>query len=205
MKQKTTDEKQYEQSNINNPLTVLDNKTVNKFEKKQKVKHFEINKYFKFFTFQKVQEWHKQKYQKSKYFLILMHTRNDKYYLFSVTTIEKYFIYQGGSYLLDTDLSRVDLHTGLNLLFYHQDSSIPLKVDVNLDELNKKVDVQDKGVTLALNPVSLQGFIKSQVIEKVLKGQELTDDMAFMKKLIIISLLINAVVGFMVAKALGWV
>lgn len=190
------------QKKTQNQITELNLKRI---KKKQKIKPFILNKYFGNFTIQKVQEWYKKKYQKSKYFLILMHTRNDKYFLFSVTTSEKYFIYQGGSYLLDTDLSRVDLHSGLSLLFYHQDSTIPLKVDVNLDDLLKNVDKTDKGVTLALNPNSLQGFIKSQVIEKVLKGQELTDDMAFMKKLIIISLLINAIVGFMVAKALGWV
>lgn len=171
---------------------------------KQKTKDFKFTKHIRFLSIDKIKEWYKEKYRFSKYFLIVMNTRNDRYKMFSVATTEKHFIYNKGSYLIDPDLSKTDIHTGLAMLFYHEDSSIPFRIKFDIDELIKKVSETDKGVSLALNPVSLKGFINSQVIEKVLKGQELTDDMAFMKKLIIINLLVTALIGFIIAKSQGW-
>ena len=173
--------------------------------KDSKIKKFNYGSHISVFSIEKVKEWIKTKFKRPSYFLIFMCLRNGSYSFFSVAPIERKFDYKGGQYFIDSDLARKEHHSGLSVMFYHQDSSIPFKVNFEIDKLFKKVADADRGVSLALNPNSLKGFINSQVIEKVLKGQELSDDMNFMKKLIIINLLVSAGVVVILAKTMGYI
>jgi len=169
------------------------------------VKKYNPLRFMSFFSIDRYKEIFKNKFQSHKMYLIIMFKRNLKYSIFTITSSNKTFIYNGGEYFLDTDFGTDEVSTGLSAFFYHEDISTPFKIKHNIDDLITSVTKDDKGIALALNPNSLKGFIKSQVIEKVLKGQELSDDMAFMKKLIIINLLVSALVLFVVAKSLGWI
>lgn len=153
----------------------------------------------------KPKEWFKNKFQSHKMYLIVMYKRNLKYSIFTIATSDKTFIYNGGEYYLDADMGTTEVSTNLSAFFFHEDVSMPFKIKHNIDDLIESVSGEDKGIALALNPNSLKGFIKSQVIEKVLKGQELSDEMAMMKKLIIINLLVSGAVLVVVAKSMGWI
>jgi len=176
----------------------------NKPSKDQKVVSYTFGDFISKFSFQYWREYYKQKVKKRSLFLIIMHLRNGKYDMFTVATDVQSFSYKGGDYLIDPDMIREDIHTGLNTLYYHQDCTAPFKITFNIDELRNMLDGTDSGVEKAINPFSLKSFIHSQVIEKVMKGQELSDDMRFIKMITVINLLVTAAVGVMFAKTMGW-
>ena len=190
---------------IKTELNIIPKKISEKQTQKldQVKKNFNFFSHFKKTTFQFYKEWIKREYKKRNMFLIEMYLRNGKKDTFTITTSEKHFSYKGGLYVIDSDLATHDLHSNLSSLIYHQDCSIPFKLDFNIDNLFEKIQDLNDSVDKALNPRNLKGFIASQVIEKVLKGQELSDDMKFLKMLLIISVLIGFISLVILAKTSG--
>lgn len=172
----------------------------------QKIELFDYKKPFSKLSFQYWYNNFRLKNQKSKIYLIIMQLRNGKYTFFIVTTLMNYFEYKKSMYQINTDFIREDTHTNLPVLYYHQDISTPFKIEINLDKIHDTI-VKDEDITIdkALNPSSLKAFINSQVIEKVLKGQELSDEMRFIKILIIINLLVSIITLFIFAKGSGMI
>lgn len=175
-----------------------------KVDPKQTIKKYNYGSFISKFSIQHWKEKYKQVFKKRDIFLVIMQLRNGKYDMFTIATTHNYFSYKRGMYYVDPDMVREDSHTGLNSLYYHQDCSVPFKLTFDLDKLRETVRNEDTSVEKALNPNNLKGFINSQVIEKVLKGQELTDDMRFIKMMIVIVLLGIALIGFMIARSMGW-
>ena len=145
-------------------------------------------------------------YSKSKSsYLIIMQLRNGRYDYFLVKTNLNYFEYRNGCYIIDTELSRVDINTGLNILYYHQDINKPFRIDIDTTRLTETVknidDIPDK----AFNPFNLKDYIISQTIEKVLKGGELLNDIAVMKKLVIAILGSNLLLLILVLRTMGYI
>lgn len=160
-----------------------------------------------------IQYWRekfREKHQKKSTFLIYMQLRNGKLHQFRVSTWLPYFEKYKGIYYIDPDMAREDVHSGLNVLYYHQDICAPFKINFDLDEIHQIVrkseqEDNEQAIDKALNPTSLKGFINSQVIEKVLKGQELSDEMRFIKILIIINLIISVIGFIIIARGMGMV
>jgi hypothetical protein len=173
-------------------------------DKKPIIKPYRYGDYLSKFSIQHWKEKFKFEFQKRKLYLVIFQLRNGKYDMFTIATNKPYFIYREGEYYIDSDLVREDVNTGLNVLYYHQDCSMPFKITFNLDELLTDVKNENIGVEKAINPYSLKNFINSQVIEKVLKGQELTDDMKFLKMLVIINILVSGVAVVLMGRAMGW-
>jgi hypothetical protein len=171
----------------------------------QIIKTYKYKGYFKFLSFNRFMEWYKNKYLRGRIFFIIMQLRNGKYDMFTIRSVLPYFEHRGGMYIVDPDMTREDLHSRHNVIFYHQDFAAPFKITFDVTKIHNTVtdSDEDKTVDKALNPSSLKGFINSQVIEKVLKGQELTDQLKLLLILVIISLIINVIVGFIVAKSSG--
>ena len=180
---------------------------VETIKKSQEIKKYRVIDFISRWSIKFWTEFYKMSVKKRSIFLIIMQTRNKKYDHFTVATDLKYFYYKGGVYFLDSDFTRDDIHSGLSSLYYHQDCSIPFRIDIDTSKLKDEItqsgndDVIDK----AINPSTLKGFVISQVIEKILKGEELSKDMDFMKKLIIINLLMSLIMCFGIAKAVGWI
>ena len=176
--------------------------------KHQKIRRLSHKKEYSKFSLDYYKEVWKYKFHKKKLFMIIMLLRNGNYQIFTTATTGRYFEISSGSYFLDQDMARRDLQTGFNVLFYHQDCAIPFKIDFNIDELMEKVskgDVGDSSIVKALNPSSFRGFIDSEVIEKVLKGQELSDQLRKMYMLIIINVVISVIMIVVVVKGQGWI
>ena len=184
---------------------IAKNKKQKEILKAQKVKPFVYRKRFSRFSLKYWIEAYKNKYKKRSLFLIMMQLRNGKYDQFVVSTSKKYFVRRSNLYLLDSDMVRQDVSSGYNVLYYHQDIAVPFKIEVNIQKLLDKVqnESEDKNITKALNPSSLRGFIESEVIEKVLKGQELTKEMDLIKKLLIISLILSGISVILILKQSG--
>lgn len=173
--------------------------------KEQVNEGFEYKKFISKYTIKYWIEYYKAKHMKRRIFLIVMQLRNGKYDIFTIVTNQSYFERNSGMYHIDTDMAREDLHSKMNLLYYHQDISSPFRIDFDLGRIHKLMETNEEStIDKALNPSSLKGFINSQVIEKVLKGQELSDEMRFLKIIMIINLIITIILGFMIAKGMGW-
>lgn len=178
-----------------------------KLMKHQTLKKYRHKKHFSYFDFRFYKELYKYKYKKKSIFLMIMLLRNGKYNMFTTTTASRYFTMGGGTYFIDQDMTRRDIHSGMNTLFYHQDCAIPFKIDFNLDELTTviKDGAKDSSIIKALNPTSLRGFIDSEVIEKVLKGQGLSEQLRKMYMIIIITLVMSVISVILVARSQGWI
>jgi hypothetical protein len=177
---------------------------------KQKIENQGFQRNMSTFSFQYWREEYRNKYQKKTTFLIWMQLRNGKMNQFKVSTSKKYFEKFKGIYFLDSDMSREETHSRLNVLYYHQDICTPFKIEFDVSEIHElirqgeKSDVESQSIDKALNPTSLKGFINSEVIEKVLKGQELSDEMRLIKILLIILMILQVIGLFILAKSLGW-
>lgn len=172
------------------------------FQKLKKIIH---RKHYSKFSLQYYKEWYKYKFMKRKLFMVIMKLRNGNFSTFSVAINGTFFTRWGGSYFVDSDLAKRDLETGFNLLFYHQDCSLPFDIDYNIDALMKGLKTQDESIVKTSNPRLLKGFIESEVIEKVMKGAELSDQLKKVYMIAIMILVLNVVVVIMVAKSQGWI
>lgn len=172
-------------------------------EKNQKIESFRFLKFMDKLSIDYIKELYKDFMKKKRLFLVLMAMDNGKYDLITISTSEKFFIYNKGAYLIDEDFFKYNTHTKTSFLFYHESCGIPFKIDFNIDELKEKLSQAEQNYDLTINPRNLKGFINSQVIEKVLRGGELSKDLDFLKKLVLINLLVSAIVGFVTLKTMG--
>lgn len=175
-----------------------------KKDKGQKIQRYRFTDRMSKWSIQYWKEKYKESFKKRDMFLVIMQLRNGKYDMFTIATAEKSFDYKGGHYYIDTDMVREDVHTSLNSLYYHQDITMPVRIDFEVDKLLNQIQHQAKDVVKAVNPFSLKGFIHSQVIEKVLKGQELSDEMRMIKMITVMNLIIALASLGILSKFMGW-
>ena len=183
------------------PKTEHDKKSI----KYQKLKPLNHRKQYSKFSKEYYRDLWNYKFKKKRLFLIFMKLRNGNWDSSVIATRGRYFEKLGGTYFIDQDIGVRDLGTGFNTLFYHQDCAIPFSIDFNIDNLNDKIKNADESVLKAINPSSFRGFIDSEVIEKVLKGQELSDQLKRIYMIVIIGLVVNVIAIIMIAKASGWI
>jgi len=176
-------------------------------DKRQKSKSFKLISYIN--PFAKTGKWIaeiiKQKKHKQKIFMILMQNRNGKYSQFTIATAAQTFTYHKGTYYIDPDMVRENVFAKMNMLFYHQDCCIPFKIDFNIGELRSKLQESNSDVEKAINPITLKSFINAQVIEKVLKGAEMSNELKMIKMIVIINTIAIVGLGLMIAKMGGMI
>lgn len=174
-----------------------------------KIRPYWYGKFLDKLSIQYWKEYIKKVRNKESLYLVQMKLSNGKSTMFTVTSDDNTFSFKKGTYHIDPDMTVHDIHSGLDMLFYHQECASPFSIQFNLDNLKKslkKSNVDDESnIIKAINPQSLKDFINSKVIEKVLKGQEMTDVLDKMMKLIIIGLVLSAGVLFLVAKGMGFI
>ena len=178
-------------------------KKVKDIKNQQKISNYKYGDTFPKLSGKYVKEWWKQKRKGRTLVLIIMQLRNNKYTMFTVSTTDKYFVYKNGMYYIDPDMVREDTVTKLNTLYYHQDCSIPFKIDFNIDNLNEALQYNDDNVQKAINPNNLREFIMGDVIQQVMKGQAMSDELRLMKILIIMVLIINGGVALLLLHTMG--
>jgi len=110
---------------------------------------------------------------------------------FYIDVNNKRFHYKGGVYVIDTEMKYYVLQTKCYCLDYHQDFVLPIKRHFDVAAITKTMDATqsvslDK-IPQATNPYTLKKFIDSEVIEKVLAGQQLSDTLRSLKLLAAIS------------------
>jgi len=114
------------------------------------------------------------------------------------------FVFDGGWYIIDEKYKYYDNNANLWCFDYHEELCFPVNKKINLGEIKKKI-YEDTEVELetAINPKSLQKFMESTVIQKLLAGAELEDAMGKMKMYMIVTMVITGVTLLLTINASG--
>lgn len=143
-------------------------------------------------------------FSKGKPYLIDMELRNGHYTRFIVFIKDDKFIYKDGTYIIDDDLKFLDESSGLFCLSYHQDLVLPVARKIFVNEIKTSIEMTGVSeVEAAVNPLTLERFIKSEVIQKVLKGAEMDEIFRFLKMMAILSFIGIVVVILILLKTTG--
>jgi len=129
----------------------------------------------------------KAKFNQDKTMLIKMELNNGFHTQFIGFLKKDYFVYKKGTYVVEDEFKYYDLSASMWALDYHESFSLPIQRKLNITEIKRQI--VGKGVTdidRAINPKTLEQFIESQVIEKVMRGQELDNIFKFIKIMLII-------------------
>jgi hypothetical protein len=114
--------------------------------------------------------------------------RNGKHVFFTINLDNPYFDYEGGRYIIDDYYKYYNETIKMFCLDYHQDCCLPLLRKFDLNQIRETLSA-DEGVAeveTAINPKSLKIFMESDIIQKVMKGAELEQYMAFLKMMMLI-------------------
>ena len=114
------------------------------------------------------------------------------------------FVFDGGWYIIDEKYKYYDNNANLWCFDYHEELCFPVNKKINLGEIKKKI-YEDEEVELetAINPKSLQKFMESTVIQKLLAGAEMEDSMRKMKMYMIVTMIITGVTLLLTINASG--
>ena len=130
------------------------------------------------------------KYNKLSAFVINMQLTNGNVMQFIVKVTDGGFKFDKGFYIIDDEQKYYLATTNMYALDYHEELCFPIKrtIDINSikDELIQSDDVELK---TAINPVSLQSFMESSVIQKLLAGAELDNALKVIKWMVILIML----------------
>jgi len=134
------------------------------------------------------------KYKPLSSFLINMQLTNGKLLQFVTTTKDFGFPFDKGFYIIDDKLKYYNESAQMYALDYHEELCFPIDRRINVGEI-KSALIESDAIELetAVNPITLQKFMQSTVIQKLLAGAEMEDSLRFIKMMVIISLIIGAV------------
>jgi len=126
--------------------------------------------------------------------LINMELSNGHHTHFIAYITNNAFTWSKKTYVTDDTLKYYDMSSKMWCLDYHEDLTIPIKRKIDVNQIKKVVSLE--GVTdvdTAINPVSLDLFMESDIIQKILKGQDLDKMFGFMKIMLIIIMFITVI------------
>lgn len=144
------------------------------------------------------------KLKPGKVMLIHMELRNGFHTQFLVSIQNSSFKYQKAEYIIDDDLKYYDITASLWCLDYHQDLPVPILRRIDVNSLKKAV--RGTGITdidTAFNPTTLRQFIESEVIQKVMKGQEMDKVFTFLKFTTIATLILSLTSALILIQSSG--
>jgi len=98
------------------------------------------------------------------------------------------FVFRNKTYIIDHALKQYHESTGLWSLYYNENMAVPYKNSVDVSRMHKIVT--EHGITdveTAFNPLSLRTFLESDVIQKIIQGEELGKFFDFMKMITLIN------------------
>jgi hypothetical protein len=144
------------------------------------------------------------RFKPQKIIMINMELVNGDHVHFIVVVDQSHFVWKSKTYIVDEQIRYYDMTYKLWCLDYHENFCVPIQRKIPVEEIKKQC--HGEGITdvdSAFNPVTLKLFIESQVIQKVIKGADLDKVMDFMKRMLILILVVTAITLFIVLKASG--
>lgn len=132
-------------------------------------------------------DYYKYKSKMSKAMLIHMELTNGDHSHFIAYPEKEQFEHEGKLYIIDSSAKYYDHTAKMYCMDYHEDLTLPIIRRIPLERIRESL--RSTGITdieNAANPSSLKQFIESEIIQKVMKGQEFEDMMKTIKTMIII-------------------
>lgn len=127
---------------------------------------------------------------------VTMHLRNGEktQFVAMMEPDKNCFYYQGGTYIVIDEALKYNLATKMYSGIWHQDISLPLKQDVPVTEIKRKIEeVGVADIDNAIDPVSLRRFMESNIIQNAMRGVEMVKLLNFIKLLVIIILILCSI------------
>jgi hypothetical protein len=120
--------------------------------------------------------------------MVNMQLTNGTFFQFVTLIKDGGFKFDKGFYLID-DLQKYYISSSKMWAFdYHEELCFPIRRTINVTDIKKDLyESNEVELETAVNPVSLQKFMESTVIQKLLAGAELEDAMRMMKMIGIIT------------------
>jgi len=136
--------------------------------------------------------------------LIHMQLTNGQHAQFITKITNNGFVFDKGFYIVDDNLKYYDVSAKLWCFDYHEELVFPIKRTIHIKELTKTIiHSNDIELDTAINPVSLQKFMESTVIQKLLSGAEMEDALRFLKTMVILTVIMSAVILLININKLG--
>lgn len=167
-------------------------------------KRYWYGKYMDIFSLQYWNEWYKRGFKKRSLIIAVFLLNNGKYDMVTILDDEGRFTYKKQTYIIDISYMREDVHSGLNMLFFYEGLSIPLKISINMDEIYSTIEESEHSqIITALNPSTLQSFIKSEVIKQLISSGDLTAEVKSLRMLIYFCLGASGLTLFFILRMNG--
>jgi len=136
-------------------------------------------------NFVKSKSWFNPKGLKTKYtemmspeltMLIRMELRTGNHEEFIIKASHDYFIYNAAKYIIDNNCRYYVASSKMYAMDYHQDFSLPFKRHIDIEHVRKLIAAGNlTEVEEATNPILLEKFQTSSVMEKMMKAQEMDE------------------------------
>lgn len=174
------------------------------FDPKAVLKSYKINKKRNFFDVKGFKYKLMSKYHPLSTIKINMELSNGEMFPFVIKLTNGGFVFDDGWYIIDEKYKYFDNNAKLWCFDFHEELCFPVDKKIKIAEI-KKLIFEDGDVELvtAINPKSLQKFMESTVIQKLLAGAEMEDSMRRMKMYMIIILVVVGVTLLLTINASG--
>ena len=114
------------------------------------------------------------------------------------------FEYHQKMYIVDDSIKYYNISSKMWCADYHEDISFPIRRKIDSEKLKKAMTATGvSDIDMAFNPTTLKLFIESQVIQKVIKGADLDKVMEFIKRMLIIILIVVLILLGLFVQASG--
>jgi len=123
-----------------------------------------------------------------------MELSNGEVFPFVVKLHNNGFVFDNGWYIIDEKYKYYDNNAKLWAFDFHEELCFPVDKRIKISDVKKDIyESDDVELETAINPKSLQKFMESTVIQKLLAGAEMEDSLRKMKMYMIIILVITGV------------
>jgi len=174
------------------------------FDPKSVLKSYKINKKRSFLDVRGFKYKLMSKYHPLATVKVNMELSNGEVFPFVIKLTNGGFVFDGGWYIIDEKYKFYDNNAKLWCFDFHEELCFPVDKKIKISEIKKKI-YEDGDVELetAINPKSLQKFMESTVIQKLLAGAEMEDSMRKMKMYMIITMIVTGVTLLLTINASG--
>jgi len=174
------------------------------FDPKAVLKSYKINKKRSFLDVRGFKYKLMSKYHPLATIKVNMELSNGEMFPFVVRLTNGGFVFDDGWYIIDEKYKFYDNNAKLWCFDFHEELCFPVDKRIKISDIKKSI-YEDGDVELetAINPKSLQKFMESTVIQKLLAGAEMEDSMRKMKMYMIVTMVITGVTLLLTINASG--
>lgn len=146
-----------------------------------------------------------EKWFPGRVLLINMELINGFHASFLVMESQGSFTYKGGRYVIDDDSKYYNISVKLWCLDYHETIGIPIKRINPVDTVHKIIAASNTSEQIqhAINPASLDRYVKGKVIESMMKGAALDEFMRRQYIMMILNLTVSVITLLLLAHTTG--